>query len=192
MSFGLFNVIIAIYVENTVAAAKSNELVQRQRRLEDQTRFAEKIVDLVHYFWTQRPERDPQTTFSLDEAMELEVSEDCFRSCLPTTEMRELLSDLDVPKEDHADLFEICDADDSGHVTMDELVAGIRKLRGDPRRSDIVYVMLRMRECLDAIQRLDAGVFGSTEVTRTTSKRSSVIIRSAFGQDLDDSPKTCI
>merc|ERR1719330_1950493 len=39
--FGLFNVIVAIYVENTVAAAKFNEVRQKRNRLRDQSVFTD-------------------------------------------------------------------------------------------------------------------------------------------------------
>lgn len=155
MSFGLFNVIISIYVENTVAAAKSNEIVQRQRRLSDSERFTEKILNFTHFLWAQfRKPGVRRTGFKFEEAMNLEVSEDMFMQIVDLPEMSTLLSELDVPKEDHMDLFDICDADASGMVSMDELVAGIKRLRGDPRRSDIVYVMLRVRDLQMELHRM--------------------------------------
>lgn len=152
MSFGLFNVIVAIYVENTVAAAKSNEMIQRQRRLEDRARFAEKVINLVHFLWRQQ--YDDVGHFEIHTAMGMELDEDFFQTFVGMPEFHMLLEDLDIPSEDHKDLFEICDADGSGVVSMAELVSGVRRLRGDPRRSDLVYVMLRIRQLLTEVQDL--------------------------------------
>merc|ERR1719171_3077227 len=54
MTFGLFNVIVAVYVENTMSAAKNNELLQRQRRLEDDDHFVERVVRLGRFLWHQQ------------------------------------------------------------------------------------------------------------------------------------------
>jgi len=51
MTFGLFNVITALYVENTVAAAKYNSLHQKRQRLLDSQMFAERIKQLVEFIW---------------------------------------------------------------------------------------------------------------------------------------------
>merc|ERR1712048_917143 len=47
MTFGLFNVIVAIYVENTVAAAKYNDTLVQRSRLADQRRLASKSIELL-------------------------------------------------------------------------------------------------------------------------------------------------
>jgi len=44
MVFGLFNVIVAIYVENTVAAAKYNDMKKKELRLRNQEMFNEKSL----------------------------------------------------------------------------------------------------------------------------------------------------
>jgi len=50
MTFGLFNVIIALYVESTVAAAKHNDVLQRRLRLQDQSRLTTKARELIRLF----------------------------------------------------------------------------------------------------------------------------------------------
>jgi len=153
MTVGLSNVIVAIYVENTVTAAKTNEGLTRQRRLANVTRFAKQIVALTHYLWLQK---HPEEPFIVSTALEMNVERDFFKSVVDNFEMHHLLQDLDVPKEDHLDLFDICDADGSGVLSVDELVTGIKRLRGDPRRSDIVFVMLRINETLSEMQEMRA------------------------------------
>merc|ERR1712139_748 len=55
------------------------------------------------------------------------------------------LRDLDILPEDHDSLFDILDSDNSGTMLFDELFTGLEKLRGEPRRSDIVCVDLMLR-----------------------------------------------
>lgn len=173
MTFGLFNVIVAIYVENTVSAAKANEQAQRQSRLEDQNRFAEKMLILVHFLWTQKYEGS-RHEFTLDAGLQMELPEGLIKNLITRPEMLQMLSDLDIPTEDHKDLFEICDADGSGIVTMSELVAGIRKLRGDPRRSDLVYVMLRISQLLAEFHVMQGNICEILE-THLAIKRTGTV-----------------
>merc|ERR1711920_542764 len=49
MNFGLFNVIVAIYVDNTVAAAKTNEYLKRKKRLMDTEYFTQKLKEVVEF-----------------------------------------------------------------------------------------------------------------------------------------------
>ena len=53
-----------------------------------------------------------------------------------------MLSELDV-REDMSDLFETFDLDGDGRVALAELLRGLKKLRGDARRSDVVEISLQ-------------------------------------------------
>merc|ERR1712224_1048597 len=55
------------------------------------------------------------------------------------------LDALDIDREDHAFLSEILDPDCGGTISVCELVEGVRKLRGLPRRSDMVTQQLMIR-----------------------------------------------
>merc|ERR1712045_632618 len=57
----------------------------------------------------------------------------------------EALNALDIDPEDHLYLSDILDPDNSGSIAIADFVDGIRRLRGDPRRSDIVSVDLMIR-----------------------------------------------
>lgn len=47
VTFGLFNVIVAIFVENVVAAARTNETLVKRQRSRDKLFFANKMTQLV-------------------------------------------------------------------------------------------------------------------------------------------------
>merc|ERR1712216_1102730 len=55
MCFGLFNVIVAIFVDNVVSAAKFNDQVKMQHRLQDQRFFADKMAELTELIWLTCP-----------------------------------------------------------------------------------------------------------------------------------------
>merc|ERR1712187_358517 len=55
------------------------------------------------------------------------------------------LHELEIDPDDHKNLADILDPDHNGAVGVLDLVQGLRKLRGEPRRSDIVTVDLMVR-----------------------------------------------
>jgi len=166
MTFGLFNVIIALYVENTVAAAKHNDVLQRRTRLQDQQRLALKTNELVQAFWAHYLKKQKgeeyeynkgRTSFLITEAANIEITLDLFEDVIKDEKVQEILSDLDIPEEDRVDLFDILDADGNRSVILEELVMGITKLRGESRRSDIISVGLQVRELQIAIHHLETA-----------------------------------
>jgi len=156
MAFGLFNVIVAIFVENVMGAAKTNDQLVKKQRLRDQTYLGDKMVELVMVVWDmyqmEQEEVDHNPTsenLTLTQLVRLaapmEISPALFEKLVQTKKVREILSDLDVAEEDQANLFETLDVDGSGTIDVEELCEGISKLRGDARRSDIIAVNLQIR-----------------------------------------------
>eukprot|EP00928_Gymnodinium_smaydae_P099845 TRINITY_DN9642_c0_g1_i2.p1 TRINITY_DN9642_c0_g1~~TRINITY_DN9642_c0_g1_i2.p1 ORF type:complete len:352 (+),score=68.72 TRINITY_DN9642_c0_g1_i2:109-1056(+) len=165
MQFGLVNVIVAIYVENVVAAAKSNEVLLKKQRLRDQQFFNNRMVDLVELLWDVHNEvriangLPPQEMVDAgDEAdpiaatlyrmRDMELTLDMFEKIKGRKEAVDIFRDLDVSDEDIFGLFQLLDVDGSGTIDMMELQHGIRKLRGDARRSDVISLDLLLRKTL--------------------------------------------
>jgi hypothetical protein len=165
MTFGLFNVIVSIYVENVIANAKHNDDLQRKRRLHDKTRLAEKTFELIYYFfhelYKQRlgesfTEKCPE--FNFQEAMQMEILQAEFEKMAKDQRAQLIFHALELPPEDCESLFEIFDADGGGSLTLEEILRGIKKLRGDPRRSDVIAVALMMRATQEQLRTLGADV----------------------------------
>ena len=81
----------------------------------------------------------------------MELTRNDFEALLERAEFVDILNDLDIDEEDHNGLFDVLDVDNSGTLDVDEIISGLRKLRGEPRKSDIVSVLLMVRhvnECL--------------------------------------------
>lgn len=148
MSFGMANVIIAIFVESTVASAKSNELRQKQRRLTDRNMFAAHVTKLMELMWAQHEDNLTGcsiTDLSEEQLSALQITAALFEQLLAQPEFQEILEKLDIAHEEQAALFETLDVDGSGTLDLDELVSGMDKMRGDARRSDVVSVGLLLR-----------------------------------------------
>merc|ERR1712048_1323768 len=87
-------------------------------------------------------------------AAQMEISKDTFLELIKDEQVQRIFAELDVPEEDHFDLFDTLDADGGGTLTADELVKGIARLRGQARRSDIVNVSLIARSMQGSFQKL--------------------------------------
>merc|ERR1711920_11789 len=147
MTFGLFNVIVAIYIENTMAAAKFNDEHQKRQRLLDKQMFTEKATQLVEFIWrVNTPDASSgRKAMTLNEVSLIDLTPDFFEELRKYTEFQDILRDLDIADEDQLDLFDTLDVDGGGTIDLEELITGIAKLRGGARRSDIVGVGLVVR-----------------------------------------------
>jgi len=161
MMFGLFNVIAASYVENMIAAAKYNELVQKHNRLQDAEMFNSKIqqlLALVHSV-TSKKKRDGDVSqvepYNMDELMHQHITPDLFGELCNSARFTTILEELDVSEENRMNLFDTLDVDGGGSLDLHELIRGISKLRGDPRRADIIEVGLMLRSLQASFQQFE-------------------------------------
>jgi len=164
MSFGLFNVIASVYVENVIAHAKNHDHLQHQRRLKDKKKMSGKSIELIFLLWSEVQKANIGNTsfiagkFDLQEAMQLEITKAIFETAVHQKRAQIVLHDLELPPEEYETLFEVFDADGGGTLTIEEILQGIKELRGNPRRSDVVSIALRMRAVQEQLKRVEADV----------------------------------
>uniref|UniRef100_A0A7S2VRG9 Uncharacterized protein n=1 Tax=Zooxanthella nutricula TaxID=1333877 RepID=A0A7S2VRG9_9DINO len=157
------NVIAAIFVESTMAAASGLEYAKKEARLRDTAIWSTRVTAFVRLLAIQSGVRQEVQGSELAEKINaLELPAEVIDAVVQTDEGREALLDLDVNAHDHPYLSDILDADGSGACGMFEIIDGLRRLRGEPRRSDIVCVDLRARdlqrqlnEVLARVRRID-------------------------------------
>jgi len=152
VTFGIFNLIMATFVDNALSAAKRNEMIRLKSRLNDKDRLVIKTSKLVHMLWKNQQEEvlsddDQISCFDHNAAVNCVITKDVFDRTVEDAEAKQLLEDLDIPEEDQMGLFDVLDADGGGTLQLFEIIRGIQKLRGEPRRSDVVQVGLMVR-CL--------------------------------------------
>jgi len=155
IAVGLSNVIAAFFVEHALAIAKYSSACQRRERLLDVEHFAAKAVDMVELimqiadaegYHDLNNGRSSLNSSNLNEALGLQQSSEFFGVLLSYQEFRDVLEDLDVADDDKVNMFSTLDVDRSGSIDLEELVAGVARMRGDARRSDIIGVGLALRE----------------------------------------------
>lgn len=155
---GLFNVISAIFVENTLASASELAAKKRRKLLEDPERWATSVCQLlqslldemdddqISYPHLFRLEDENCTQDLLREVLQTEFpGEHVKRVVCEHEQARRALDRLDIDPNDHAYLADILDPQNDGAITVQELVDGLKRLRGEPRRSDIITIDLMVR-----------------------------------------------
>eukprot|EP00927_Polykrikos_kofoidii_P022247 TRINITY_DN20816_c0_g1_i1.p1 TRINITY_DN20816_c0_g1~~TRINITY_DN20816_c0_g1_i1.p1 ORF type:complete len:606 (-),score=76.68 TRINITY_DN20816_c0_g1_i1:48-1820(-) len=157
MNFGLFNVIAAIHVEHIVAASKYNEIVMKQKRLQDDEFLIAKTTELLELVASMSATRRFKA-FDAETLLSCRIPADLFPKLCEVPRFRDILCELDIAEEDQVNLFETLDVDGGGDIDAEELVTGIAKLRGDPRRADIIAVGLTARSLVGLVQKLEERV----------------------------------
>jgi hypothetical protein len=141
--FAVMNLFTAMFVENTMAAAKVNS--DRIRRDKDrQSKFmAKKLQDLAR---AAAPGSTPRNTKSWGSKIINSISRESFNKAINEPEGRKILDDLEIPEGDREELFGVLDADGSNELDVEELIHGIIKVRGQARSMDTVAVRLMVEE----------------------------------------------
>jgi len=147
VTIGLFNVISAIFVESTLEAAQALHLQKKKARLQDETLWCNNVSLLVKrlLYLHEGIGMDVKMTDIVDEIYELDVPCSQIDDLSRDPVAIQALNALDIVPEDRDYLSDILDPDNGGTINVIELVEGLRRLRGEPRRSDIVTVNLMLR-----------------------------------------------
>eukprot|EP00929_Paragymnodinium_shiwhaense_P114165 TRINITY_DN824_c0_g2_i2.p1 TRINITY_DN824_c0_g2~~TRINITY_DN824_c0_g2_i2.p1 ORF type:complete len:710 (-),score=132.97 TRINITY_DN824_c0_g2_i2:497-2626(-) len=173
MTIGLFNVISAIFVDATLAAAASMRFKAKKARLQDGDLWATRICTLVSKLAAhENIEIKPGGSLVdiLDDIYEMDVKVGTMAAIAGDEEVKEALDDLEIDPEDHEHLAVILDPDQGGSIAVIELIEGIKRLRGDPKRSDIVQIELMLRSIMRVVQEIQA----SAEATVASSAAAPV------------------
>jgi len=146
VSFGLFNIIMAIFVENTLDSARTNESRRLQLKHHEYVKAAHQLNSVILEFVGCEGEDNTSGVTGMSKAT--------FCQIVGHPRVAEKLQDLDISIPRKEDLFEILDADMSGAVSVQELVQGLMKLRGFAGKADSVASLLAIR----ALQRSLSGL----------------------------------
>lgn len=147
ITIGLFNVISAIFVESTMAAAQKMAQEKKRKRHADEHLLASRVTRLITCILkhSEHGGLHHKFTESVDELFEIEVARSVIDEAIQDPVAKEILDDLDISPQDRTRLSDIFDPDNGGTISLAHVAAGIRRLRGEPRRSDIVCVDLMIR-----------------------------------------------
>lgn len=168
ITIGLFNVIAAIFVESTMQAAYSLQILRKVERMNDPLLWSAKLsIIITKLFEHNGTEISGNIAADLRDLSIVPVEEEQFRIFIQDEEVVKALDELEIDAADHKYLFDILDNDNTGSILVTQLVDGLQRLRGDPRRSDIITVDLMIRSIQDQTNYLVEAV--GTVLDRVTS-----------------------
>ncbi|CAE7520585.1 Cacna1c [Symbiodinium pilosum] len=177
VSMGIFNVILAVYVDITMKAAKENDAVSAEQYARESIRIARATRELLkkfaaahhifhetedHHVDMSRLTLTPSATLLTDDEIHenIQITKDLFLCVIQDRGVQLLMDELELPQE-RARLFEVIDADGSGTLHIAELVHGLLKIRGEVNKSDLVAPLL-------ATQSVQNLVTSLREMTQTS------------------------
>eukprot|EP00929_Paragymnodinium_shiwhaense_P057780 TRINITY_DN28933_c0_g3_i1.p1 TRINITY_DN28933_c0_g3~~TRINITY_DN28933_c0_g3_i1.p1 ORF type:complete len:799 (+),score=133.54 TRINITY_DN28933_c0_g3_i1:69-2465(+) len=162
---GIFNLIVAIFVETVIEAAR-----MKRRSVEDRDsmQLRKKLQRLLMKFlnvqddepkeplpiWKAQlqrfrqlfsVERSSQKTPMAGPEFDKKITKPIFARVIRDKEVKEILDDLDIGNGDRIDVFDVIDSDGNGELDLKELVVGLMKLRGGAEKSDVVAALLGVR-----------------------------------------------
>lgn len=166
VSLGIFNVILAVYVDITMKAAKENDLTVDQHHRES-IRIARIARELLKKFaaafrlfqdMNEEGSKKPKINISksngfmdADVLESIAITKELFLMVIQDRRVQGLMDELELPP-DRANLFEIIDADGSGTLQLSELVHGLLKIRGEISKSDVVAGLLATKAVQEKVE----------------------------------------
>lgn len=166
VSLGIFNVILAVYVDITMKAAKENDLTVEQHNRES-IRIARIARELLKKFaaafrlfqdMNEEGSKKPKINISksngfmdADVLESIAITKELFLMVIQDRRVQGLMDELELPP-DRANLFEIIDADGSGTLQLSELVHGLLKIRGEISKSDVVAGLLATKAVQEKVE----------------------------------------
>jgi hypothetical protein len=189
---GLFNVISAIFVDSTLSA--NAEAAERVRHLRfcDFELWTDSVTIVLKEMLYAYPKyaylAEENWLEDLDLLLTIEFPREVLDAVIESNLIvRNALQALDIDSHEHYRLPDILDPDHSGSVNIIELVCGLERLRGEPRRSDIMSIDLMVRsmqESLDEILEKTICLQKTQEQLQSASGRSSKSSARIHRQDL--------
>lgn len=202
VSLGIYNVILAVYVDITMRAAKESEAVTAEQHSRESIRIARTTRELLKKFAAayrmfsdmDEPGRSgaridfkPMESSFTDEDIHehIAITKELFLLIIQDQSVQFLMDELDLP-HDRANLFEIIDADGSGTLHVTELVQGLLKIRGEVKKSDAVATLLATKAIQNMVLELkeEQAEFRHTllkkiEPRQRTSRSESAVMKAA-------------
>eukprot|EP00928_Gymnodinium_smaydae_P018146 TRINITY_DN16906_c0_g2_i1.p1 TRINITY_DN16906_c0_g2~~TRINITY_DN16906_c0_g2_i1.p1 ORF type:complete len:549 (-),score=92.45 TRINITY_DN16906_c0_g2_i1:110-1756(-) len=140
--FGLFNLIMANFVESTMENARFDEQRRHQLRRAEHIHVAQKLQKLMVKLCVNKTSDAGRQS---DPSTDVQITRVEFDNFVALPEVNVLLDDLDVSASNRTELFDILDANRSGSLDVQEIIAGLMKVRGPADKSDMVAALLGVR-----------------------------------------------
>jgi len=147
VTIGIFNVISAIFVETTMTVASALADEKKRSRLQDRKLWNSRITGLVRDLMETSVHHDVpgHLSESVDAIYDINLASSTIDEIVKMPHVQDMLDDLDIDAQDHRILSELLDPDNGGTIGVVDFIDGLRRLRGEPRRSDVVSINMMIR-----------------------------------------------
>jgi len=163
---GLFNIVSAVFLERTMVVAKELEIKHLKARLNDKELFS-KHAGIFIWRILNSPEAGYAVGTSLADDVDRIVDWPLERSLIQKIANDDevasaALDALDIDPEDQKHISQIADYNQAGSVSVVQLLNVLQRLRGIPRRSDIISVELVCQGILSYVLEIHSCIFASS------------------------------
>jgi len=163
VSFGLFNIVAAIFVDNTMQATAHDQVKNRRRKQVEKVLIMNKIQELMQrilrHHQALKGEEISTVELTGEAIADFVIVKDIFESALEDEQTIDLLDEIGVAEADHVGLFDMLDVNRDGTVQGTELVEGILWLRGGVHKSDTIAIRLMIRAMMSQVQEIDDRLY---------------------------------
>eukprot|EP00928_Gymnodinium_smaydae_P011937 TRINITY_DN14365_c0_g1_i1.p1 TRINITY_DN14365_c0_g1~~TRINITY_DN14365_c0_g1_i1.p1 ORF type:complete len:576 (-),score=95.94 TRINITY_DN14365_c0_g1_i1:19-1746(-) len=133
ITFGLFNLIMAIFIDNVVTAQAD----KKRNELGEATDMVRRLIEKVIWKLAGGDREPLDSNFA--------VERDTFLEWMDDHEMKQVLETAGIESATKHEMFDVLDVNVNGTLGFDEIVDGMMRLRGDVTKSDIVAVRMKVR-----------------------------------------------
>jgi len=176
VTLGLFNLIMAIFIDNVMASQMQRKLQEISNtaktveiRLKEQllrvtlqsksngvpADVEDEIVGLDHHYHSHAAR--VRAKFDRLVGAEVAVTKAAFLSWLRDREFLHVLKDADIETANESGIYDVLDADMSNSLSIEEVYVGLMRLRGPIAKSEIVGLILRLRHVTTMLGELSRG-----------------------------------
>eukprot|EP00928_Gymnodinium_smaydae_P005246 TRINITY_DN11800_c0_g1_i3.p1 TRINITY_DN11800_c0_g1~~TRINITY_DN11800_c0_g1_i3.p1 ORF type:complete len:555 (+),score=148.23 TRINITY_DN11800_c0_g1_i3:151-1815(+) len=154
ITFGLFNLIMAIFIDNVVSAQGE----KRRRELGEATdKTRQRMQDVIQKLAGVDPETDAAAM------SDLQITREIFQAWMEEQDMLALLEEAGIESSSKYEMFDVLDVDMGGSLGFDEMIDGMMSLRGDVTKTDIVAIRMKVRYATKMVEDLHATFVGEEE-----------------------------
>mmetsp|Transcript_102017 Transcript_102017/g.180980 ORF Transcript_102017/g.180980 Transcript_102017/m.180980 type:complete len:266 (-) Transcript_102017:21-818(-) len=199
ISFGVLNLILAVFVEVTLTNAKQHDAERQFGEQENSILKARQLHRLLHKLCkaydnaTDKPthqisrkirglrkvfknqfhngERNVEPELMNPRHLQMKISQDQFEDIMNDSEVRDILDDLEISSISRQQMFDILDADGNGFLSISEVVDGMMKLRGPADKGDIVATGLCVRQLQKQILKIEERIQTQVKKIGTSVER---------------------
>eukprot|EP00927_Polykrikos_kofoidii_P055418 TRINITY_DN49673_c0_g1_i1.p1 TRINITY_DN49673_c0_g1~~TRINITY_DN49673_c0_g1_i1.p1 ORF type:complete len:753 (+),score=100.28 TRINITY_DN49673_c0_g1_i1:53-2311(+) len=161
ITIGVFNLIMAIFIDNVMSAS----IHRKQRERGDNAEvMITKLKEMILTLAMEMPANELRHSQPL--VLEsIQVTREEFNAWLENKEFLELLNELDIGSANKSELFDTLDFDLSGELEASEVITGLMKLRGPSDKCDAVAMLLGLRYVTQKVEDLHRKIVLGEDVT---------------------------